>query len=134
MNFGHYMLRRLVAALLLIFVVSSAALVLTVLAPGDFVTVGAAESRSNAETLAKRRVALGLDRPLVVQYVAWISRAVRLDFGQSLLYNRPVVDLLRERALNTVVLATTALVAATVVARTTVFSARSRSRSTTGRF
>jgi len=115
MSFRRYVLRRVVAALLLIFVASSAALVLTLLAPGDFVTYSAAESRSNAETLAKRRTALGLDRPLLAQYADWISRAVRLDFGESLLYNRPVIELLQERAINTAILATTALAAASLV-------------------
>jgi peptide/nickel transport system permease protein len=112
MSLGRYLLRRAAFALLLTVVVSSAALVLTLLTPGDF----AADNQfGDVELMAARRAALGLDRPVHVQYLDWVSRAVRFDFGQSLLYSRPVNDLLRERALNTAVLSAAALVAATLV-------------------
>lgn len=112
MSLGRYLLRRALFALLLTFVVSSAALVLTLLTPGDF----AADNQfGDPAVLAARRAALGLDRPVHVQYIDWMSRAARFDFGQSLLYSRPVNDLLRERALNTAVLSAAALVAATLV-------------------
>ena len=103
---GRYLVRRLGFALLLIFVVSSAALLLTRLAPGD--TLDAVER-------ARMREELGLDRPLAQQYLSWLGGAARLDFGQSLLYSRPVGALLSERALNTAVLATAALLLATLI-------------------
>jgi len=105
MPFGRYLLRRVLFALLLVFIVSSAALLLTLVAPGAFGTdeewVLAHDPRAQ--------------RPLGAQYLEWISRAIRFDFGQSLLFTRPVIDLLGERALNTAVLATTALVLATLI-------------------
>jgi peptide/nickel transport system permease protein len=111
MTLARYLLRRAAFALLLTLVVASAALVMTLLAPGDF----AADDRfESPEVIAARRAQLGLDRPIAVQYVDWLRRAVRFDFGDSLLYTRPVSDLLGERALNTAVLATAALVAATL--------------------
>ena len=113
MSLTRYLLRRLVVALLLIFVVSSAAFLLTLAAPGDATgddLLGADSSR-----LENRRHALGLDRPVLVQYVSWLGRVLRFDFGQSLLYTRPVSDLLGERALNTAVLAVSALALATVI-------------------
>jgi nickel transport system permease protein len=46
-------------------------------------------------TVAEARQALGLDRPLVVQYGDWLGRAVRLDFGTSFVTRRSVLaDLL----------------------------------------
>ena len=112
MTFGRFLLRRAAFALLLVVIVSSAAVLLTLMAPGDFATeVGFGD---DAALLARRRAALGLDRPIAVQYVEWITRAARFDFGDSLLYTRPVSNLLGERALNTAVLATSALVAATL--------------------
>ena len=110
MTLARYLLRRACFALLLTIVVSSAALVLTLLTPGDF---GAENTFEDPTILAARRAQLGLDRPIAVQYLDWIGRAIRFDFGQSILYTRPVNELLRERALNTAVLATAALVAAT---------------------
>jgi peptide/nickel transport system permease protein len=111
MSLGRFLLRRAVFALLLTFVASSAALVLTLMAPGDFATD---DTFGDPAVMAARRAQLGLDRPLLTQYADWVGRAVRLDFGQSLLYSRPVGDLLGERALNTAVLAAAALGAATL--------------------
>lgn len=47
------------------------------------------------QALAEARSALGLDRPLGIQYLDWLARAVRLDFGTSYVTRRPVLgDLL----------------------------------------
>jgi peptide/nickel transport system permease protein len=40
---------------------------------------------------------MGLDRPLVVRYVDWISSAVRGDFGESIHFRRPVGELIEVR-------------------------------------
>ena len=110
---GRYLLRRLGFALLLVFIVSSASLLLTQLAPGDITTETAIVL--DPEARARLRAELGLDRPLLVQYASWLGGLARLDFGRSLLYSRPVSSLLGERALNTAVLATAALLLATLV-------------------
>ncbi len=110
---GRYLLRRLGFALLLVLVVSSASLLLTRLAPGDIISDQALALDPAA--LARMRADLGLDRPLAVQYLEWLSGIVRLDFGRSLLYARPVSTLIGERALNTAVLGVAALVLATVI-------------------
>lgn len=44
------------------------------------------------EAIAKVRVLLGLDRPLIEQYLAWLWDAMRLDFGVSYVTRRPVLD------------------------------------------
>src|SRR5690242_10429020 len=110
---GRYLVKRLAFALLLVFVVSSAALLLTRIAPGDFAAVQGLDLTS--EQRANMRAALGLDRSFTEQYLAWLSRAMRLDFGRSLLYSRPVAAIVGERALNTAVLAGVALLAATLI-------------------
>jgi peptide/nickel transport system permease protein len=110
---GRYLLTRLVFAFILVFVVSSAAFILTRIAPGDF-----AEQQCltlSAEQCVALRHKLGLDRPLAEQYLSWMSGIIRLDFGQSFLYSRPVGGLLRDRAINTAVLATIALLFATAI-------------------
>ncbi len=50
-----------------------------------------------------------------MQYRDWLAAAVRLDFGYSMQYDRPVRDLIPERAANTAILSVTALVLATLV-------------------
>lgn len=111
---GRYLLRRLGFAIVLVLVVSSSALVLTRLAPGDIVDIEAG-TQTDAATRARMRANLGLDRPIAVQYLSWLGGVARFDFGQSLLYSRPVGELIRERAANTAVLALAALLFATFV-------------------
>jgi peptide/nickel transport system permease protein len=109
-----YIARRLAFAALLVFATSSASLVLARLAPGDFVT-GSLGLEAHTGTLEQTRARLGLNKSIGAQYRDWLSRAARFDFGRSLLYDRPVGDLIPERAANTAVLAITALVSATLI-------------------
>ena len=111
---GRYLLTRLAFALLLVFVVSSAALLLTRIAPGDYVTITLGVDGSSQQRDQLRKT-LGLDRSFAAQYASWLGGVVRFDFGQSMLYSRPVSGLVGERALNTAVLATMALLFATMI-------------------
>jgi peptide/nickel transport system permease protein len=110
----RFLCRRLAFAALLVFTVSSVSLILARLAPGDYAseTLGIDARRERLEQMRER---YGLDRSLAVQYGEWLVRAVRLDFGRSLLYDRPVGDVIPERAANTALLALTALTAATLI-------------------
>lgn len=102
------MLRRAVFAAVLVLLASSAALVLATLAPGSD-GLG-----SDAEVIAAERHRLGFDRPVLDQYVGWLGRSARLDFGESLRFRRPVRGLLRERAGRTLMLGLSALLVATL--------------------
>jgi len=110
---ARYLARRIVAALVLVAVVSSGALLLTLMAPGDFASelFGGA----SVDAIAAERARYGLDRPVARQFVDWLGRAARFDFGVSLVYHRPVAELVRERALNTSILALAALLLATAL-------------------
>jgi len=109
-----YILRRLAFALFLVVAVSSASLVLTELAPGDYAT-GAFGLGARPEALARARERYGLNRSIGAEYRDWLAHAIRFDFGRSLLYDRPVAELIPERAANTAILAITALAIATLV-------------------
>jgi peptide/nickel transport system permease protein len=110
----RYLARRLAFALFLVFAVSSASLVLARLAEGDYVS-GALGIEARRETMEQLRARYGLDKSIGAQYRDWLGRALRLDFGNSLLYDRPVRELVPERAANTAILAVTALTIATLV-------------------
>jgi peptide/nickel transport system permease protein len=110
MSLVRYLAWRGLVALVLIVVVSSAALLLALAAPPD-TSLDAAERVSAEEARAR----LGLNRPVLVQYADWMDRAIHFDFGQSLIYTRPVNALIGERVLNTAVLAATALGLATAI-------------------
>jgi peptide/nickel transport system permease protein len=108
---GRFLLRRLSFALLLVVAASSSALVLTRLAPGDVTTeLGPGAKPDEVQRLRER---LDLDRGIAGQWGLWAGRAVRLDFGESYLYNQPVRGLVGRAAVNTAILALSALVVAT---------------------
>ena len=110
----RYLVRRIVFALFLVLAVSSASLVLARLAPGDYVSESLG-AQARRETVERERARFGLDKSIAAQYGAWLAAALRLDLGYSMQFNRPVRDLIPERAANTAVLAFTALLAATFV-------------------
>ena len=76
--------------------------------PGDpaAVILGDGATPEQVEAL---REALGLNDPLMVQFVDWFSDAIRLDFGDSLFLDMPVTEALRQRAQPTALLTTYAL-------------------------
>jgi peptide/nickel transport system permease protein len=109
-----FLLRRLLFAILLVYTVSSAALVLSRLAPGDYATESLGFD-ARPEAIAAERARDGLDRPFGAQYLDWIRGALRFDFGRSFAYQRPVRDLVRGRLANTALLAVSALALATAI-------------------
>ena len=104
--------RRLLFAGVLVILASSASMLLTRVAPGDL-SLQLGPFASPAE-VASLRARYGLDRTLVEHWWFWAGRAVRLDFGESFLYGRPVAPLVGRAALNTFILGASALVLATL--------------------
>lgn len=106
-----FLVRRALAALALVFIVTSSAVLLAGVSPGDYAT----NFGRTAEQIASERHRLGLDLPVGRQYTRWLTRAVTFDFGESFQYQQPVMDLVRQRAANTALLALSALVVATLM-------------------
>jgi peptide/nickel transport system permease protein len=98
-------------------VVSFLAFVLIQLPPGDYVTTYIATLAASNEvvdrnTAADLRARFGLDQPMIVQYLKWISGIVlRGDFGLSFEWQQPVGDLIWERMALTLVLTFSTLLA-----------------------
>src|ERR1051325_4267564 len=95
-----YFARRLAFAIFLVFAVSSASLLLARLAPGDYAS-DALGINARPDVIAAARERYGLNRSIGEQYRDWLAKAIRFDFGTSLQYDRPVADLIPERAMNT---------------------------------
>jgi peptide/nickel transport system permease protein len=108
-------LSRIGSALLVVFGVCTLVFLLIHLVPGDPVEAMLGESARPADRAALR-AALGLDRPLGEQYLAYLGRLARLDLGQSFQFQQPVSALLAERIPPTLELALAALVLALVLA------------------
>jgi peptide/nickel transport system permease protein len=107
--------RRLLAMIPLLFFVSLVVFALVHALPGDPAVLFLGEE-ATPETLAKFRERLGFHRPLVVQYVEWLGRAVRADLGRSLRTNQPVMDAIMQRLPVTLELMAAALVVSLAVA------------------
>jgi peptide/nickel transport system permease protein len=80
------------------------------LVPGDIATIlvyeaGTERAGAAEQAVQKMRRELGLDRPLLVQYLDWLLGAARGDFGFSYWERRPVSEILRERFPRTMQLA-----------------------------
>ncbi len=100
--------RRLLQAVPTLFGITVLSFVLLHLAPGDPVSLSAPPD-ATAEDLQAAREAYGLDQPLPVQYLAWLEGLARGEFGRSLVYRRPIGDLLGAAVPNTLQLASMAL-------------------------
>ena len=89
-------LRRAVAFAATVFVVSVLVFVVIRVLPGDpaLLIMG---TEASPEAAAALRKAMGLDRPLVVQYGEWLAGAVRGDLGRSIQYDVPVGSLILSR-------------------------------------
>jgi ABC-type dipeptide/oligopeptide/nickel transport system permease component len=108
-----FILKRLGLALLVALAVSVIAFGLVRLS-GDVATAIAGEGARQEDVEAARR-AYGLDRPLVVQYLDWLWRTVRGDFGTSLYFKTDVIGLVMDKLPTTLLLAVLSLAFALLV-------------------
>jgi peptide/nickel transport system permease protein len=115
---SHYLMRRLALLVPTLLGVSIVVFVLVRLLPGDAVALQLQDARSSAADEAALRSQLGIDRPIVVQYVDWLGSLARGDLGHSFRTRQPVVEELAGRLPVTAELGVLALLIATLVAVT----------------
>ena len=111
----QFLLRRIVAVLPVLFVVSLVVFLILRLAPGDPAAVIAGNSATN-EDIAKIQVQLGLDRPIPVQYGIWMGNVFQGDLGFSYYLNKPVTELIAQRVEPTLSLAFGTVILAILIA------------------
>src|SRR5437762_12810653 len=109
-----FIVRRLLLAVLTIWVISVLSFAIIQLPPGDFVTAYIAQlSASGASVSEGEAVALrelyGLGQPFYVQYAKWIVRVIGGDFGVSMEWNRPVGEVIGDRLWLTILISFAAL-------------------------
>jgi len=111
----HTLARRIVGTVPVIIGISFLIFLLMHIAPGDPVSLLLGDN-ATPDDIARTRHEWGLDRPLMVQYWEFLSRAVRGDFGRSLKFNEPVMKLVWERLPATLELAFASLFVAILIA------------------
>ncbi len=97
-----YFLKRLAVAVLVALTVSLITFSMIYLS-GD-PAVALAGENATQEDIERIREFYGYDRPIMVQYLDWLSRAVQGDFGQSHYLKEPVADVIFERLPTTMLL------------------------------
>lgn len=85
------------------------------LAPGDPLTTLLATGNIDAETAAELRAQYGLDEPLHVQYFQYLKSLLTFQFGYSLRTGEPVIELIGERILNSLIILLPALITTAIV-------------------
>ena len=92
----RYVFRRVGALAVTLFFVSLLVFVVVRVLPGDpaLIILGL---EANPDSVARVRQALGLDRPIPVQYAQWVGQALRGDLGRSIQYDLPVGTLILSR-------------------------------------
>ena len=92
----NYLLRRLAATLPVMAVVAVVVFLLIHLTPGDPAALIAGDL-ATTDDIDRLRVALGLDKPLPVQFFGWVGRILSGDLGTSIFTQVPVTQLLAQR-------------------------------------
>ena len=110
-----YIIRRLLATIPVMVVVAVFVFFLLRLAPGDPAAIIAGED-ATAESIALVRAKLGLDRPMLEQFLLWIERLLQGDFGVSIFSNLPVTRLIAQRIEPTLALMLSTLLVAVSLA------------------
>ncbi|GAB3616424.1 ABC transporter permease [Okibacterium endophyticum] len=125
----RYLLGRALQAVLTLFVISILAFAVPRLVPGDPAEMILGPGNATPERIAALRGQLGLDRPVVEQYLDFVGGAVRFDFGDSLTSQGTVSEQLGERLGPSVFLVLYASLVAVVLALPLgVLAARYRNR------
>ena len=112
-----YIVKRLLQALLTLFLASALSFAIIQLAPGDYLDTLKQNPKISPERIAELQRQFGLDQPAIVQYWRWLVRVVtQFDFGTSFVYFRPVSSLLLERIPATLVMAIASIVVTWAIA------------------
>ncbi|MBT9132805.1 MAG: Dipeptide transport system permease protein DppB [Syntrophomonadaceae bacterium] len=107
--------RRLISMVPIILGVTIVVFSIMHLAPGCPTTIMLGDHAS-PEAIVELRARLGLDDPISIQYLRWLSRVVRGDFGRSIHTRQPVLDMILQRLPATVELTLTAMILSLLIA------------------
>jgi len=119
---GAFIVRRVLMLVPFLFLISALAFIVIQLPPGSFVDTyrqnleaqGGVVNEAQLQALEAR---YGLDKPLLVQYGIWISNIIfRGDFGNSFTFQRPVVDILKERLPRTIIISLVSILFTWIIA------------------
>ena len=114
MELRNFVFRRLIQVVVIFFIIQTALFLLFRLAPGDPVErmVDPTMTPEDADRLV---AVLGLDKPLWTQYGIYLKNFFQGEFGTSFYYGQPVVDIIRDKLPNTILLFTSSVILSALV-------------------
>ena len=108
--------QKLLTALIQLFVVATLVFSSMYVMPGDPVLLLlGAESNPTPAAIAAMRAKLGLDQPVLTQYISWLGDAVQFDLGQSVLNSYPVINSIAANLPRTLELGLAAIIIASII-------------------
>ncbi|HLO51375.1 MAG TPA: ABC transporter permease [Kamptonema sp.] len=112
-----YVVKRLLQALLTLFLASALCFTIIQLAPGDYLDTLRQNPKISGETIKQLEQQFGLDKSWLEQYWRWLWQIITQgNFGKSFVYGRDVADLLWERVPATLVMAIASLIVTWAIA------------------
>lgn len=111
----RFIIQRLIAAAVTIWITTIAVTLLIHAVPGDPVRIMYAKFQSTPEQIEAIRTSLGLDQPIHLQYLSYLGRLFQGDLGRSIVGDQPVLDVLLTRFPPTLALASASLAIAIVI-------------------
>jgi peptide/nickel transport system permease protein len=111
-----FLIRRIAAAVPLLFGISVLVFLLMAIAPGDFLDVARTQQDIPEEYIERMEEEFALDQPWYARYASWLGNVVQGNFGESWIYRIPVADLLKQRIPATLVLSALSILFALCIA------------------
>jgi peptide/nickel transport system permease protein len=111
-----YVIRRILEAIPLVFLVTIIAFSIINLAPGDPVNMFINPETASSVDVEMIRKSLGLDQPMPVRYVKWLGKVLQGDLGNSFQHAEPVTAMIMAKLPNTLVLALSATIFSFLIA------------------
>lgn len=111
----RFIFRRVLTGILTIIIVFALNFVIIKMAPGDPITTLMGKENSSPEMRQALEEKYGLDKPLPLQFFSYLKTAATGDLGISIIYNRPVSEMIGEKVGATVLLGLTSAILAAVI-------------------
>jgi peptide/nickel transport system permease protein len=116
----QYIVKRLLLAIPTVLIIALLSFIIMELPPGDYLTTYEMSLRQSGEQVDLAKIELlreryKLDKPVYIRFFVWFGNLFRGDFGYSMLYEKPVVDLLGARVWYTVLISSLATAFAWVI-------------------
>ena len=110
-----YLVRRFILAVFTVWAISILSFAIIQLPPGDYVDayiaqLAASGSLVSAQEAENLRIQYGLDQPIYVQYLKWVTLAAQGNFGMAMEWRRPVTEVIGDRLALTMVVSIFALI------------------------